>query len=80
MQPTGKLPKKLSNLEDTIRERKTYLDTIERDIEAVTTAGNNHLFIIQGEIEELNNEKARLMKQNYELEQTIRINKRLAEI
>lgn len=70
---------KLSDLDDLIRERKAYLDTIERDIEAVSNAGNNQLFIIRGEMESLEREKAHLMKQNYELLQRIRENKHLAE-
>ncbi len=77
MKPTKQ--RKLSDIDELIRERKAYLDTIERDIEAVSTAGNNQLFIIRGEMEVLEREKAGLMKQNYELLQCIRENKRLAE-
>lgn len=77
MKPTKQ--DKLSSLDDQIRERKAYLDTIERDIEAVSTAGNNQLFIIRGEMEELEREKARLLQQKYDLEQQIRENRRRLE-
>ena len=69
MKPTKQ--DKLNSLDDQIRERKAYLDTIERDIEAVSTAGNNQLFIIRGEMDELEREKARLLQQKYDLEQQI---------
>lgn len=70
---------RLSSIEDSIRERSAYLAKIEQDIEAVSTAGNNQLFIIRGEISEAETEKARLLKRNYELEQVIREKKRLVE-
>lgn len=71
---------KLSDIEETIKERREYLATIERDIEAVTTAGNNQLLIIRGEIEMAEREKAQLLGQNYYWEQKLRENKRLAEM
>lgn len=71
---------KLSDIEETIKERRGYLATIERDIEAVTTAGNNQLLIIRGEIEMAEREKAQLLNQNYYWEQKVRENKRLAEM
>jgi hypothetical protein len=70
---------KQQQLNQQISDRKAYLDTIERDIEAVTTAGNNQLFIIRGEMEELEHKKAELLQQNYRLEQRIRENHRLLE-
>lgn len=73
MKPTKQ--QKLSEIELTIKERKAYLQTIERDIEAVTTAGNNQLFNIRGEMEQLEREKADLMRQNYSLLQQIRENR-----
>lgn len=78
MKPTKQ--QKLSNLDEVIKERKEYLATIERDIEAVTTAGNNSLFNIRGEMETLQREKAALLKKNYELDQIIREKKRLADL
>lgn len=77
MKPTKQ--DKLNSLDDQIRERKAYLDTIERDIEAVSTAGNNQLFIIRGEMDELEREKAKLLQQKYDLEQQIRENRRRLE-
>lgn len=77
MKPTKQ--DKLNSLDDQIRERRAYLDTIERDIEAVSTAGNNQLFIIRGEMDELEREKAKLLQQKYDLEQQIRENRRRLE-
>lgn len=65
----------LSQLDKTIAERKAYLEQIERDIEAVTLAGNDKLKDIQDEIEQADQERARLLKLNYGLEQRIRENK-----
>ena len=70
---------KLSDLNETIGERKAYLAQIEQDIEAVSTAGNNQLFIIRGEMAELENEKASLLRQNFEIEQAIREKRRILE-
>ncbi len=76
MKPTNL---KLKQLKELIKERKEYLDTIERDILEVTTAGNNQLLMIHGELQVLENEKADLLKQNYALEQYIRENQLLAD-
>lgn len=78
MKPTKQ--QKLSDLNEAVKERKAYLETIERSIEDVTTAGNNQLLNIQAEIDGLERERARLLKLNYGLEQKIRENKRLAEM
>lgn len=78
MKPTKQ--QKLSSLDEEIKERKEYLATIERDIEAVTTAGNNALFNMRGDMENLEREKAALLKKNYQLDQVIREKKRLAEL
>jgi len=69
---------KLKNFNDLIKERKEYLETIERNIEAVTEAGSNRLFELNGEIEAIESKRAELLKVNYQLEQTIRQNKILA--
>ncbi len=76
MKPTNS---KLKQLKELIKDRKEYLDTIERDILEVTTAGNNQLLMIHGELQVLENEKADLLKQNYALEQYIRENQLLAD-
>lgn len=68
-----------SKLKQQIKERKDYLSTIERDIELVTTAGNNQLLIIHGQIEVQETRKASLLKECYGLEQRIRELKILAE-
>ncbi len=65
------IEQKLRLLEQ-IADRKAYLVIIERDIEAVTLEGNNKLLYIKGEIDSLEREKARLMRLNFRLLQTIR--------
>lgn len=70
---------KLSELDELIKQRKQYLEEIEGQITAVTEAGNNALFSIHGEINEAENEKAKLLRQNYDIEQKIRENRRLLE-
>lgn len=62
----------LRQLDQTIRERREYLATIERDIEVATQTGAFALTEVQSEINVLNNEKARLLRQNLELAQSIR--------
>lgn len=70
---------RFDDLGDTIADRKDYLLQIEQEIEAVSNAGNNQLFVIHGEIEQLNNQKAVLLRENYEIEQAIREKRRLLE-
>lgn len=70
---------RLDSLDEQIKQRKAYLEQIEGQIAAVTEAGNNSLFAIHGEITEAENEKARLLRQNYDIEQRIRERKRLLE-
>jgi len=70
--------RKLADLNEQIKERKAYLDQIEQDIEAVTTAGNNQLLIIHGQIEVQESRKAALLRENFALEQRIRENDILA--
>lgn len=67
--------KKLKNYNDLVKERKKYLATIERDIEAVTEAGNNKLFELNGEIHSIELRRAELLRINYQIEQKIRHNK-----
>jgi hypothetical protein len=72
---------KLDDINAGIKERSAYLDQVNRDIEAVTLAGNDRLREIAGEIEEAESEKARLMNLNLGLEQKIRENReRLARL
>lgn len=73
-------PTKLQELNNEIAERKAYLKEIEGQIAAVSDAGNNQLLIIHAEINEAERIKANLLRQNLEIEQRIRENKRLAEI
>lgn len=73
-------PTKLQELNNEIAERKAYLKKIEEEIAAVTDAGNNQLLTIHGEINAAEHVKADLLRQNLEIEQRIRENKRLAEI
>jgi len=61
----------------TIQERRAYLKQIEADIEAVSLAGNDQMRDIQGDIEQLEQEKARLLKNNLSLDQSIREKKTL---
>jgi len=61
----------------TIQERRAYLKQIEADIEAVSLAGNDQMRDIQGDIEQLEQEKARLLKSNLSLDQSIREKKTL---
>lgn len=75
--PTDK-QRKLVDLNEQIKERKAYLDQIEQDIEAVTTAGNNQLLVIHGQIEVQESRKAALLRENFTLEQRIRENDILA--
>lgn len=75
--PTDK-QRKLADLNEQIKERKAYLDQIEQDIEAVTTAGNNQLLVIHGQIEVQESRKAALLRENFTLEQRIRENDILA--
>lgn len=70
---------KLQELNREITERRAYLKKIEEDIAAVTESGNNQLLSISAEINSLERIKADLLKRNYEIEQRIRENKRLAE-
>ena len=76
---TPQKQQKLNDYGETIAERKAYLEQVERDIEAVSNAGNNQLFIIRGEMQELENQKAALLRQNYEIEQAIREKRRILE-
>lgn len=62
---------------NTIQERKAYLKQIEEQIEAVSLAGNDKMYDLQRDIEQLEQEKARLLKTNLILEQKIRENKLL---
>jgi hypothetical protein len=62
----------LRELNDTIRERRGYLDQLERNIEVVTISAADRMRELQGEIDEQENEKLRLMKQAFKLEQRIR--------
>lgn len=73
-------PTKLQELSREIAERKAYLKKIEEDIAAISDAGNNQLVVIHAEINEAERIKADLLRQNLEIEQRIRENKRLAEI
>ena len=59
-------------LESAIVDRAAYLRQIERDIEEVTLAGSDRIRVLQGEIDSLEREKARLMKQLLGLNQQIR--------
>lgn len=69
------------DVEQQIRERLAYLKQIERDIEQVTLAGSDKIRVVQGEIDQLESEKARLMTVNFGLEQQIRENRvRLAKV
>ena len=60
---------------NTIQERKAYLKQIEEQIEAVSLAGNDKMYELQQDIEQLEQEKAHLLKFNLMLEQKIRENK-----
>lgn len=71
---------KLQELNSEIAERRAYLKKIEEDIAVITDAGNNQLLAIHAEINEAERVKASLLKQNFELEQRIRENRRLAEM
>lgn len=61
----------------TIAERKAYLAQIEQDIEAVTLAGNDRLRDLMGEIDQADQERVRLLRLNYGLEQEIRERKHI---
>lgn len=65
---------------NTIQDRRAYLKQIEQEIEDVTLAGNDRMRDIQDDIEQLEQEKARLLKFNMSLEQQIRENKLLADL
>lgn len=67
------------NLDQTIAERKAYLKQIEEQIDIVTLAGNDKIKDIQDEIEQLDQERARLLKLNFGIEQRIRENKHILE-
>lgn len=60
---------------NTIQERKAYLKQIEEQIEAVSLAGNDKMYELQQDIEQLEQQKAHLLKFNLMLEQKIRENK-----
>lgn len=77
MKPTRQ--PKLNSLNDEIRERTAYLKQIEEQIQAVTEAGNNQILAINAEVSTLENEKARLLKENFAIEQRIREKKRLEQ-
>lgn len=71
---------KLREINAEISERSAYLVKINDDIDTATIAGSDRLRELAGEITALEDEKARLMKQNLGLEQKIRENKlRIAE-
>lgn len=53
----------LSQLNDDIRERKEYLKSLNDQIEEATTAGNNALRILQGEVEQLEIRKSKLLRE-----------------
>jgi predicted nucleic acid-binding Zn-ribbon protein len=63
---------RLKELNETIRERREYLEQTERNIEVMTIAAADSMRELQGDIDELENEKLRLMKQLFGLEQRIR--------
>lgn len=67
--------RRLDDINAQIKERTEYLTRINDDIDAATIVGADRLRELAGEVTELEEEKARLMKQNLGLEQRIRENK-----
>lgn len=59
----------LKQLNEQIAERKKYLQSIERQIEEVTEAGNNTLFNLSGEIDKAEKELAKVLRRSYEIDQ-----------
>lgn len=60
---------KLSQLNKQIRERVGYLRQIEDQIEAVSEAGNNRLFNLNGEIDRAEKQLAGVLRRSYEIDQ-----------
>jgi hypothetical protein len=60
---------KLNQLSEQIRERSGYLRQIEDQIEAVSEAGNNRLFNLNGEIDQAEKELANVLRRSYEIDQ-----------
>lgn len=73
------LTKQQNRFNDQIKDRKDYLKQIEHEIEEVTTAGNNKLLVLHGEIDVIERKKATLLKENLELEQKIRENRAIVD-
>ena len=69
---------KLSQLNEQISERTAYLRTIEEQIENVSTAANNSLFELHGQINDAEKELARVMRRSYEIDQKNRERERIA--
>lgn len=62
----------LAGLEEEIRDRKAYLATIEEGILVATENGHNAIRDLLHETQNLEAERARLMKQLFSLRQDIR--------
>lgn len=62
----------LKDLNKLIKDRKEYLAQIEKDILTATENGAYAMRDLQTEIVGLQDEKARLMRKNFELAQQIR--------
>ncbi len=60
---------KLSQLDNQIKERTTYLQSIERQIEQATEIGENRLFELNVEIDKAEKELAHVLRRSYEIEQ-----------
>lgn len=53
----------LNQLNKDIKERELYLKTINEQIEETTLAGNNALRVLQGEVEQLELKKSKLLRE-----------------
>lgn len=60
---------KLAQLNELIKERSTYLRTIEAQIEDVSTDANNTLFNLHAQIDLAEKELARVLHRSYEIDQ-----------
>lgn len=69
----------LKEVNETIRERKEYLATLERNIEVATIAASDRIRELQGDVGELEDEKSRLLRLALGLEQRIRDAKVIVE-
>lgn len=72
LQKQQQLKALLKALQQQVNERREYLSSLERDIEIATIAGADKIRELQGEIDELESERARLLRLALGYEQRIR--------